>query len=115
MSRNLPAVSFASGSGMAMAGKFAASRFAIDRRTFPGSRLKQNQIRPPKGGRFVKKAISEPKKSRGRPATGHDPSATARFPKKTLAQIVAWAARQKDHPSRAEAIRRLVELGLKKK
>jgi hypothetical protein len=29
-----------------------------------------------------------------------------------LAQIVAWAARQKDHPSRAEAIRRLVELGL---
>ena len=60
----------------------------------------------------MKKAISEPKKSRGRPATGHDPSASARFPKETLAQIVAWAARQKDHPSRAEAIRRLVELGL---
>ena len=53
MSRSLPAVSFASASGMAMAGKFAASRFAIDRRTFLRSRLEQDQIRPPSGGLFV--------------------------------------------------------------
>ena len=53
MSRSLPAVSFASGSGTAMAGKFAASRFAIDRRAFLRSRLEQDQIRPPSGGRFV--------------------------------------------------------------
>src|SRR5712671_2627266 len=33
MSRSLPAVWFASASGMAMAGKFAGSRFATDRRT----------------------------------------------------------------------------------
>src|SRR6266550_5708655 len=51
--RSLPAVSFASASGTAMAGKFAASRFAIDRRTFLRSRLEQNQIRPPLGGLFV--------------------------------------------------------------
>src|SRR5713101_9722917 len=51
MSRSLRAVSFASASGMAMAGKFAGSRFAIDRRTFRRSRLEQNQIRPPLGGR----------------------------------------------------------------
>src|SRR6266849_10084908 len=51
--RSLPAVSFASASGTAMAGKFAASRFAIDRRAFLRSRLEQNQTRPPLGGLFV--------------------------------------------------------------
>src|SRR6266403_317014 len=49
MSRSLPAVSFASASGMAMAGKFAASRFAIDRKTYLRFRLERNQIRPPLG------------------------------------------------------------------
>src|SRR5260370_26330102 len=39
MSRSLSAVSFASASGMAMAGKFAASRFAIDRRNFSAALL----------------------------------------------------------------------------
>jgi hypothetical protein len=32
-----------------------------------------------------------------------------------MAQIDAWAARQDDEPSRSEAIRRLVEKGLKVK
>jgi hypothetical protein len=32
-----------------------------------------------------------------------------------IAQIDGWSAKQDDAPSRAEAIRRLVELGLKKK
>jgi hypothetical protein len=32
-----------------------------------------------------------------------------------MAGIVAWAAKQKDNPPRSEAIRRLVELGLKSK
>nr|WP_249817628.1 hypothetical protein [Bradyrhizobium sp. 147] len=32
-----------------------------------------------------------------------------------IASIDAWAARQDDQPSRSEAIRRLVELGLKAK
>jgi hypothetical protein len=32
-----------------------------------------------------------------------------------MATVDAWAAKQEDHPSRAEAIRRLVELGLKAK
>jgi hypothetical protein len=32
-----------------------------------------------------------------------------------MAEIVAWAAKQKDDPPRSEAIRRLVEIGLKVK
>jgi hypothetical protein len=32
-----------------------------------------------------------------------------------MAGITAWAASQKDRPTRSEAIRRLVELGLKAK
>ena len=60
----------------------------------------------------MKKAISAYKKSRGRPATGHDPSVSTRFPADVMARIVAWAAKQKDGPPRSEAIRRLVELGL---
>jgi hypothetical protein len=63
----------------------------------------------------MKKAISAHKKSRGRPATGHDPSVSIRFPADVIAGIVAWAAKQKDNPPRSEAIRRLVELGLKAK
>jgi metal-responsive CopG/Arc/MetJ family transcriptional regulator len=31
-----------------------------------------------------------------------------------IAKVDAWAAQQSDKPSRSEAIRRLVELGLKK-
>jgi metal-responsive CopG/Arc/MetJ family transcriptional regulator len=31
-----------------------------------------------------------------------------------IEEIDAWATKQKDAPSRSEAIRRLVELGLKK-
>jgi len=60
----------------------------------------------------MKKAISAHKKSRGRPATGHDPSVSTRFPADVMAGIVAWVAKQKDNPPRSEAIRRLVELGL---
>src|SRR5712675_3607388 len=60
----------------------------------------------------MKKAISAHKKSRGRPATGHDPSVSTRFPADVMVRIVAWAAKQKDDPPRSEAIRRLVELGL---
>jgi hypothetical protein len=60
----------------------------------------------------MKKAISAHKKSRGRPATGHDPSVSTRFPNDVMTEIVAWAAKQQDNPPRSEAIRRLVELGL---
>ena len=34
------------------------------------------------------------------------------LPSGLLARVNRWAASQKDHPSRAEAVRRLVELGL---
>jgi Ribbon-helix-helix protein, copG family len=59
----------------------------------------------------TKKAIL---KRRGRPATGNSPSRTFRLTDEFMATLDAWAARQADNPSRSEAIRRLVELGLKK-
>ena len=54
-----------------------------------------------------------PKKVRGRPATGKDPHVTARMPNELIVQVEAWA--EANETSRSEAIRRLVELGLKAK
>jgi hypothetical protein len=49
----------------------------------------------------------------GRPATGKDPVRTMRLSDNFIANVDAWAAAQKDEPGRSEAIRRLVEIGLK--
>jgi hypothetical protein len=55
------------------------------------------------------------KKRRGRPATGQGLQIGTRWPDETVAMIDAWATAQDDEPSRSEAIRRLVGLGLKAK
>jgi hypothetical protein len=55
------------------------------------------------------------KKRRGRPATGQGVQIGTRWAKSTVAMIDAWAAAQEDEPGRSEAIRRLVEIGLKAK
>jgi len=54
-------------------------------------------------------------KKRGRPATGKDPARTFRLSDQFIKSVDAWASAQDDQPSRSEAIRRLVELGLKAK
>jgi hypothetical protein len=54
-----------------------------------------------------------PKKRRGRPATGKDPLVSARLPAAVIDQIEVWSAA--NEVSRSEAIRRLVELGLRVK
>lgn len=59
------------------------------------------------------KSITVQPKKRGRPATGKDPLVGARFPQDLIDSIDAWAA--ENDASRSEAIRRLVELGLKGK
>jgi hypothetical protein len=51
----------------------------------------------------------------GRPATGKDPARTFRLSDEFIANVDAWAAAQDDEPGRSEAIRRLVEIGLKVK
>jgi Arc/MetJ-type ribon-helix-helix transcriptional regulator len=56
-----------------------------------------------------------PKKRRGRPATGKDPVSAIRLSEELRAAIDKWALKQKDKPSRSEAIRRLVEMALKRK
>jgi hypothetical protein len=56
-----------------------------------------------------------PKKGRGRPATGRDPVTAIRLSKELRATVDKWAGKQADMPGRSEAIRRLVELGLKVK
>jgi hypothetical protein len=54
------------------------------------------------------------KKKRGRPATGHDPFVGIRLPADLLVQIAKWSE-DNEAASRSEAIRRLVEIGLKAK
>jgi hypothetical protein len=61
------------------------------------------------------KAISGTRKSRGRPSTGAESVHLRVLPDQSAA-IDAWIRRQKEPElSRPEAIRRLVELGLKAK
>ncbi len=60
------------------------------------------------------KSISVKQKKRGRPATGHDPFVGIRLPEMLLAAIAEWSERH-GAGSRTEAIRRLVEIGLKAK
>jgi hypothetical protein len=52
------------------------------------------------------------KRKRGRPATGRDPVTAIRLSTGMRKKVDAWAAGQTDKPSRSEAIRRLVGLGL---
>jgi hypothetical protein len=52
------------------------------------------------------------KKTRGAPATGKGTLIGLRLEPALLARVDRWAASQKDGPSRLQAIRRLVELGL---
>jgi hypothetical protein len=64
----------------------------------------------------MKKAIPKTRGGRrpgsGRKPTGVDPARTIRLSDEFLATVDTWAARQNDSPTRSEAIRRLVELGL---
>jgi hypothetical protein len=60
------------------------------------------------------KSISDyHEKKRGRPkTTGTTPMSGVRFPTEMEAEITKWAGRQSDKPAKAEAVRRLVMLGL---
>jgi hypothetical protein len=59
------------------------------------------------------KSIKVNQKKRGRPATGRDPVSAVRLPAELTAAVDKWG---EDHEAnRSEAIRRLVELGLKVK
>ena len=51
----------------------------------------------------------------GRRPTGKDATRTLRLSDDFIDQIDHWATQQEDQPSRSEAIRRLVEIGLKAK
>ncbi|TYL96167.1 hypothetical protein FXB40_12710 [Bradyrhizobium rifense] len=65
----------------------------------------------------MRKAISVNKKSRGRPkkAGGVYPVSAVRLSPEVGAAVDKWAGSQADTPTRSEAIRRLVEIGLKAK
>src|SRR5262245_15078148 len=51
-------------------------------------------------------------KKRGRPASGKDPVTAIRLAEEMRTRLDDWCRKQDDLPSRSEAIRRLVELGL---
>ncbi len=59
--------------------------------------------------------VSVVKKKIGRPATGIGTLIGLRWHEPALAAIDEWRRQQPELPSRAEAIRRLVEIGLKAK
>lgn len=59
------------------------------------------------------KSIKDIPKRRGRPATGKDPMVGSRFPPELTARVDGWAKKTDGGISRADAIRRLVEMGLK--
>jgi hypothetical protein len=60
----------------------------------------------------MKKSIKvDQKKKRGRPATGRGLMVSSRIPETTVATVDEWAA--DNETTRSDAIRRLVELGLK--
>src|ERR687892_694709 len=49
------------------------------------------------------------------PESAACPAVTIRLPEAVLASVEHWATSQKDQPPRSQAIRRLVEIGLKAK
>ena len=51
-------------------------------------------------------------KKRGRPATGQDPVVTFRLPAYFKENIDEWRSKERDKPSRSEAIRWLIGKGL---
>ncbi|MGY2906973.1 hypothetical protein ACVWVY_005994 [Bradyrhizobium sp. URHC0002] len=65
----------------------------------------------------MKKSISVNKNPVGRPKKkgGSYPVSAVRLPPATAEAVDKWARQQDDFPGRSEAIRRLVELGLKAK
>jgi hypothetical protein len=54
-------------------------------------------------------------KTRGRPVTGVGIQVGERWSPEALERIDEWRGQQEDKPGRPEAIRRLVEIGLKAK
>jgi len=60
----------------------------------------------------LRKARGGKRPGSGRKPTGVDPARTIRLSDEFIATVDAWAAQQVNTPSRSEAIRRLVELGL---
>jgi hypothetical protein len=63
----------------------------------------------------MKKSINVIKKARGRPATGIRKLVGVRFDDDVIEAIDHWRRKEKETPTRPEAIRRLVDLGLKAK
>jgi hypothetical protein len=63
----------------------------------------------------MKKTTPVKQKVMGRPRTGTTPLMGFRADPVIRASIVRWAEKQPDMPTLSEAIRRLVELGLKAK
>jgi hypothetical protein len=63
----------------------------------------------------IRKARGGKRPGSGRKPTGVDPARTIRLSDEFITTVDAWAVGQDDEPTRSEAIRRLVELGLKVK
>jgi hypothetical protein len=56
--------------------------------------------------------VKPKKKRRGRPATGKDPLYGVRIPDALMGDVDAWK-KENNSPSRSDALRRLIEIGLR--
>jgi hypothetical protein len=63
----------------------------------------------------MRQSIPVKRKKRGRPATGVDPLVGVRMPPELRKDVEAWAKHEDDKPSLSEAIRRMIEIVLKKR
>jgi hypothetical protein len=63
----------------------------------------------------IPKARGGKRSGSGRKPTGVDPARTIRLSDEFIASVDQWAKWQQDPMTRSEAIRRLVEIGLKAK
>ena len=61
---------------------------------------------------MARRSVTGRKKKRAAPPSGKGTLIGLRLAPATLARVDRWAASQQDDPSRPEAVRRLVELGL---
>jgi hypothetical protein len=63
----------------------------------------------------ISKKVGGKRPGAGRPASGQDPVRAIRLSHDFMKSVDRWRIEQDDAPNRSEAIRRLVELGLKAK
>jgi len=76
----------------------------------PGAACCENDLMLTKN---MARSTAKKRKKRGRPRTGVRPMIGVRLSEETRAAVRRWAASQQDKPTLSEAVRRVIDVGLK--